>query len=67
VIAVLRRWLEYHTPADGVMFPAFALMIDEPIRDRVNILTSYKALYDMVRAGRWPQVCQFPLRILSVR
>ena len=49
------------------MFPAFALMIDEPIRDRVNILTSYKALYDTVRTGLWPQVCQFTLRILSVR
>jgi integrase len=50
VIPALRRWLEYHTPVDGVMFPAFAPMTDEPIRDRVNIPMSYKALYDMVRA-----------------
>jgi len=50
VIAFLRRWLEYHTPADGVMFPTFVPMIDEPIRDRTSIPMSYQALYDMVRA-----------------
>jgi integrase len=50
VITALRRWLEHHTPVDGVVFPAFASMTDEPIRDRINIPMSYQALYDMVRA-----------------
>jgi integrase len=50
VIAALQRWLEYHTPVDGVMFPAFAPMTDEPAKNRVNIPMSYQALYDMVRA-----------------
>lgn len=50
VITALRRWLEYHAPVDGVMFPAFSPITDEPIRERVSIPMSYQALYDMVRA-----------------
>ena len=50
MIAALQRWLEYHTPVDGVMFPAFAPMTDEPAKNRVHIPMSYQALYDMVKA-----------------
>ena|SRR5262245_12217010 len=41
VITALQRWLEYHTPVDGIMFPAFAPMADEPAKNRVHIPMSY--------------------------